>query len=520
MSRRKSKRSTSSQSTVIAESWPVGLPVTAENIRKMQENYTVYAVESSYALPIVEDPDQESWIEAGGSTNSPTVLRTHIRELSRHVPTAKRVLDLYRFYVLGGKPEAIVCPLDSEDSPENQLTKRANKKLRRELRKLERHLGGGEMVTRLYRDGDLFIRRIPNPPEVGGYEYRFVDPEDVISSDGVEAGGVVTDTYDAVNVLYYTLCREEFDINGASLGYKEYATVSADDMIHCKLDCDSTEKRGRSRLLSCIDALQKHRNMLINEVTLRQSQSAIVMVRKVSGGTGAARSLLDASKSTTSSPNEHYSGQEKYRPGTIATTTKGVEISFAHPDNNFSDAGPLLTTLIREVAKCTGFSYEQVSCDTSEGSLASALVAESPVVKMVHEERSFLSSHLQKLFQWLLEGVPINWDDYEVQVKYPNIETQDGLKTAQEANLGVMTNSLSRKEMSRRLGADPEVMRTEIEEESKLSYINPMYANQNPGVADKQASSAGNASASGTNQGDAVPTGPSDPGKANANTVA
>lgn len=488
------------------EHWPQGLEFNEENLNTMQQTHAVYFVESNYALPIFEDPDAAAWREAGKAyPNDPTLVREKFRELANHSPSGKRVIDLYQFYVLNDLVTPAVQKIDAESKPQNQITRRANKKLKQLLRRNEPHLSFTEFCRRAYRDGEVFVWR-------KGDDYRFVDPEDVVDEDGSEQGGIITDELDTVNVQQYILSRQRYDSQGNPDGYETYAEVEPADMLHIAINKDSNEKRGRSSLTAGVDALVKFRNLLINEVSLRQNQSAIVMVRKVAGGTGAVNRILDAAKSTGSVPNDNYATQETNRSGTTLTVTKGIEVSFAHPDNNFSDAGPLLSVLLRELAKSTGFTFEMLSCDTSEGSLASALVAESPTMMMVNQARNFWQNRLSPYFAWLLSDV--DWEEYEVVLHYPPVEIKDKLKDAQTLNLGVMANAVSRKEMSRSMGKDPEQMRLEIEEESKLDYVNPNYANQNPDPAAKAASSAGNAGASGTNQNSSTTVvGSSDPDK-------
>lgn len=510
MARRRKK---SGSQRVAVDPWPTNVPVTAEAITEYQKTHDLFVLESNYAVPILEDPDQAEWQQTGtGIATDSAVLRTKIRELATRNATAKRVLDLYRYYILGGTPEVALTPIDPEAEPTNKYTAAVNKRLSLKRKDLRCSLSPSEMVKRLMRDGDLFIRRIKDIA-TGSAAYRFVDPEDVADRDGNELGGIVTDDSDVVSVQEYILTRQRYDDQGIAIGREEYGRVPVEDMLHIKLDADSTEKRGRSRLLACLDALYKHRNMMINEVTLRQSQSAIVMVRKVHTGQTGLNRILDAAKATSSVPSDQYSGQERNRAGTVVNTTKGVEIDFAHPDNNFSDAGPLLSCLLREVAQATGFTYEQVSCDTSQGNLASALVAESPVVQMINEEREFLSCNLEKLWKWLLEDEAVNYDRYEVVMNFPNVETEDRLKRAQSLNLAYMAKAVSSQEISRQFELDPIKMQQEIAAEFAEPAFQNSASKQNPSTDAKQTSSSGNATAGGTNQGSDGNTGSTDVGK-------
>jgi len=99
--------------TVSAEAWPMGLPLTEENINKMAQEHHLYLVQDSYALPILPDPDAESWTQITASTKSdPALLRDQLRELSTNVPSAARVLNLYKMYTIGGGATVVVRPSD------------------------------------------------------------------------------------------------------------------------------------------------------------------------------------------------------------------------------------------------------------------------------------------------------------------------------------------------------------------------------------------------------------------------
>jgi hypothetical protein len=76
---------------------------------------------------------------------------------------------------------------------------------------------------------------------------------------------------------------------------------------------------------------------------------------------------------------------------------------------------------------------------------------------MVNQHRQFWQNRLAPYFKWLLPD--LDFDEYEVVLNYPPVEIKDKLKDAQTLNLGVMANAVSRKEMSRSMGKDPEQIR-------------------------------------------------------------
>ena len=102
---------------------------------------------------------------------------------------------------------------------------------------------------------------------------------------------------------------------------------------------------------------------------------------------------------------------------------------------------------------------------------------------------------------------------YEVEMKFPDVGTEDMLEKAQSLNLGYMARAISSQEISRQFGLDPAKMQAEIKTEFGDPAFQNSAASQNPDASAKQASSSGNASAGGTNQGSGGNTGPEDKGK-------
>ncbi|TXH42689.1 MAG: phage portal protein, partial [Desulfurellales bacterium] len=292
--------------------------------------------------------------------------------------------------------------------------------------------------------------------------------------------------------------------------------IPADRVIHTKIDVDSTEKRGRSRLASCRIPVCLLRGTIRNEVYLRNAQSSIVLVRKVAGGSGTVNRVTDNAKTSVTEYREGSINREKFRPGTVLTVSKGMEVSFSQPDSNFSDASPLIKLLIQQICAATGWSYTMVSSDSSDQNASAGVVAESPVAQMVKNERVFIQAALSNLFKWVfetwvaqqqIEGVTPEslWAEWMLDMSFDPVVTREPLKEAQCVNLGIMTKTISIREGSRRMGADPDQMRAEVEEESKNPSYMGMQNNvgaMNPTQGDKQASSAANAQGgSGTNQG-------------------
>lgn len=468
---------------------------------------------------ILPDADEEEWKSLNDVAEERARVVQKVRYLCRKHPNLKRALFLYSMYVIGKGMQVYLKPdVPEEEMDTEEARKRANlvkfqsaKAWRRFLQSNHGSWSVKEWYKRLIREGDAFTRRIVL--EEWPMQVRFIDSEN-IDDGGGDSGtkGIITDPDDVTIPIQYQL----WDIE---LG-EVVELIPAEVMHHAKIDCDSNEKRGRSRFESIIDTAVMLSAMVRNEVTHRNAQSSIVLVRKVAGTKSDASSIVNnAQTGTTNRTDGSATSREKWRPGTILTVSKSVDVEFKQPQSNFSDATPLIKLLLLQLSAATGWSYSQLTADASEGNFASALVAESPVYQMVEDEREFVAASLERIAMWVFTaaaqyGAIENMtqqeleDDWRVTFDFQSIVTREPVKEAQAANLGVMAGALSKREMARRMQADPAVMAREIEDElqrqaeqmGEMGVANTGMQNMNPTMQDKQASVDGNAAGGGTNQ--------------------
>lgn len=498
----------------------------------------VYDYTKNFESMFGTDIDENQW-ELIGSVGGPNEVKESYelikrlnllcRKLATYNPIAIRSQKLYKDFVFGRSFTVNLVPNDDNEDTDkltdarrkeiNKVAKQSENAWKKFLRHNIKRFSVIEMGGRAWRDGDCFIYLDETEYPIKAH---FLD-SDAINMNGVGSdyiAGILTDPKDISDVRKYNWSPT--DANGSQIGANE--ELDSDEVIHIKIDADTTEIRGRSRYASVADYLITYRHFLRNESAHRIAQSAIVMVRKVAGGRTEAQQVVDnASIGVSNSPNGNSYGKELTRGGQTVTVSKnGVEIEFKQPSSNFSDATPLAKLLIQQISAATGWTYEMLSSDNSGGNFASALVAESPVVSMVEAEREYFKPYIEQLFMRVMRSaitageldVPLDeletlWKTFE---HFPKIIQRDILKDAQAANIGVMARALSPQEMARRLNADPETMQREIQE-LEDAQTNAMLGgggvtNTMPTLASKQASSQSNAQAgSGTNQNATANTG-------------
>lgn len=471
-----------------------------------------FHMESSFGVPVLEDDDEEDWNRMTRDELTKLTeafrFRDKIRELTLTQPHIKRALALYEQYVFGCDFSVCLKRKDQDEEVDEKLLKSADAAWKQFQEANAKWWTPVEMGRRTWRDGEQFTRLFPGESPL---KVRFVDPENIKDENANEQDGIVTDPIDVAEVEKYWL----YDL----VAGRVVGSVPPEEMLHTKIDSDSTEKRGRSRFLSVIYTAKMLEEFVRTEVIHRRLQASIVLVRTVQGGRSAAQLLLDNAKTSTTNYPEQSIPREKIRPGNIYTNTAGVDLEFKSPDSNFDDASGLENMLVRHIATACGWTYSMLAGDPGDANFGASLVAESPVLQMIEAERNTFVPDIRTLFwnvlsasEEITQDVETIQKDYEIDIRWPNVLSRDQLKEAQAVNLGVMNGTLSVKEGSRRMDADPDQMRAERKLEIEAGLVPSQLANQNPDMADKSASSQSNANqGGGTNQDQGrTPTGNDD----------
>lgn len=97
------------------------------------------------------------------------------------------------------------------------------------------------------------------------------------------------------------------------------------------------------------------------------------------------------------------------------------------------------------------------------------MVAEGPAVKLFQSEQQFFAAEFTRLWRWIMsEAVSQGrlpggfFERVEPQFSFPQLVNRDRPRERMADVRLVETEILSRAEVARRDGADPQVMRTEI----------------------------------------------------------
>lgn len=418
--------------------------------------------------PVIEDSGHWHPVgELGGTLpdGKRQDLRSRARQLVLENPHARNILRLMESYVTGS---GFRLNHQSREgfSPEeldrgSELSRQANRLWKDFLTHNVTHYSFQEHARRTWRDGECFIRRHPDhfwPPVV-----RFLDPEEIGACRAFPGSqGILNDPDDT------ELPTEYLRIDPLKGDLVE--RIPADEILHTRHGVDSNEKRGVTMLAPILNSLKSYEHWVETELQARKLQSSIVLWRKVQG----SPHQIQSSTAPNSANSSTGTRSERFQPGSILTTNQATEIKFLQPDTNFGDAVPLGRMLLLSVAAGVGLPEFMLTSDASNSNYASTMVAEGPAVKFFQSEQLFFTREFERLWKWVMRDAiehgllePDFFDRVEACWTFPQLVTRDRPREraadAQLVELGV----LSKAEVARRDGVEPERMRAERDDEAQ-----------------------------------------------------
>jgi len=421
-------------------------------------------IEERGPQPVADDPGD--WQLAGVGKQGiaepqRSELRTQARQLVQTNPYARNLLRLLEIYVTGPGLRLTVLPIGQ--SPRDAALERECDRLWTAFLDANRkHFTFRETARRTWRDGECFLRLFPQaawPPAV-----RYVDPEAIDGGlEAPESQGILAEPDDVETVRAYLL-RDL--LTGDVVEH-----IPPDEMLHIKIGCDANEKRGVTLLAPVLDTLTIFDKWLDTEVQARKLQASIVLWRKVQGSPSQLSTVVDGASSADPMGG---SRRERYRPGTILTTSQSTELEFLHPNTNFGDAVPLGRLVLLGIAAGAGLPEFMLTADSSNANYSSTMVAEGPAVKLFESEQQFFARELEPLWRWAMTQaiahglLPADTlDRIAPHWSFPQVVNRDRSKERETDAKLVEARVLSRAELARRDNVDPAAMQAEIAAEGR-----------------------------------------------------
>jgi hypothetical protein len=376
-----------------------------------------------------------------------------------------------------------------------------------------------EAARRLYRDGELIFllqdesRWGSSAPkiwmldseEIWDYKPPHTSDDELSSYYGITMG-INCSEDDATEVVSYTRRN--------TITQQLIAELPANLVLFNKIGSDTTEKRGRCVFQAAMKPIEQFETGMEVEFKARKLQASFIIHKKVQGSPGRVQQVRDNASNGTIQYPEGSMDQQVVRAGTIITTNQGVEYDFKTPQTNWRDASPLMREVLLQVSQATGWPEYMLTMNAGDANLAALMVQENPVFQMINHERGRMTDIWKPVFMYAMRWAmkvgklkTVDLSQYELACTWPDVQTKDPLKQAQAGNINIMNRTISRAQNARDQQYNSNQMRREVTEESDEDIYQGGVMGMNPGMDAKAASSAANAAAGGTNQGDAAKPG-------------
>lgn len=414
------------------------------------------------------DPDEGNWNQIGGGLSNVTGGKGMNLRRYDHYEMLKQAYDFWQLdlfaraivrnlskFVLGKGPT--IKPVSENQKVNDQWKKfcKINKWSIREK----------EMVRRVFRDGEIFIRKFK---EDGNLKVRFLradniknPPDSRNQNKGEEVTlGIGTDPEDVEDVKTYYLCNKEG---------KFLEAIPADQVIHVKILVDSDVKRGISFLLVAMPMLKKYSEWLDDRIVLNKVRTAIALIKKVTGTSGTVDSIRDKQLSERQSADKYK--QKAFNAGTIITASKGIEYEMLSPNINAADAANDGRNMLLGVAAGCGMPEMMLTADYSNANYSSSVTAQNPFVREVEDWQDFWEFYYMQLFEeCIIEGkekgdIPEN-ESTECIVAWPPLILADIQKNNAAREIQHRNKILSKKTWSMKEDLDPELEKKNLELEA------------------------------------------------------
>ena len=436
------------------------------NAFKVQnESYDQLVGALQEASNIVTDDDNTGWTKTssnpeykGHTVNDQESMIQQARRYFRFDPNGRAAVWTLVKYIMG---KGLKISPQSKDPRIHKLWKEfwSCERNNMELRQFE-------IIWRGIRDGEVLMQFF-NKDEDGAKSWkttvRFRDP--VLLHEGTpQTGGdvrknarlgVEVDPEDPEKVLRYWFSDPYMT--------GKVSPTEASEIIHIKLFADMDQKRGESHMQPIMKYFEHYKQWMKYRIILNKIRTAVVMVRKVTGGTSADISRIAQTLQTSATAKSGDTKKQSFREGTILNANAGIDYEFKSPNINATDAAEDGRKMKIEMAAGSG-QPEYVFGDSSNSNFASTMVAEAPFVKEVQFWQTFFEFYFKKIFKRVVQAA-VNSGKLQAPLE-DDIFIEEGLEAVQEATIdAVVAKNSVEDDAKEKPGEKP------IETKKKPSYL-------------------------------------------------
>jgi hypothetical protein len=362
------------------------------DVARVEQTLQIMAEIPSFA----QDRDERQWqVVADPLRKQPYTpaqlnsIRLSARQL-QYRPAGRNILQTYQDYIIG-KDAAITTDDEDADGKVQDYWDEwvvAN----------SWDMKTKEIVKRLYRDGEIFLRWFLPDFSGGPLSLRFLDPGQIVAStNGKPTYGISVDPNDYENVIYYN--RKWALPNGQQQSEK----IDADAIDHWKIGADSDEKRGISIFQGNGKYITEYEKWLDDRIALNRIRHIWNVVGEPMSGVAAIDDMkakfADVSYNT---PTGQTPNKKMPKPGTVLFS-RGVKWKLdslnIHAQDTKEDGRSI------QLMSGIGTSLPEYIArgDASNANFSSSMVSENPFVRSMESGQDLIEKIFKKVYTRVIQ---------------------------------------------------------------------------------------------------------------------
>lgn len=410
--------------------------------------------------------DDEAWLSLSDETGARFVSA---QEELDSVRRSCRLLSLYNEFAVNAHENRINFLVGSGHQytavprkgrrPDQTLLDHADEFLYDFIEANHWHKRQQEIVHRLDRDGEVFIRLFPDSD--GMTRLRFIDPEQVYSSESRpkrpgERFGIVFDPNDAETINGFIV-----DKNFVDSMYIQ----------HRKANVDANVPRGLPLFFPVRKNLRRAEKLLRNMSVVAEIQSAIAIIRRhQTNNVSAVERFLNGQNSSGANVSNGLSGASgaylpgfsQYGPGTILDTSSSIDYQFPVAAIDASRYVTVLQAELRAIAARLVMPEFMLTSDASNANYSSTMVAEGPAVRMFDRLQHELVCEDVELIKIAIRHAASAGrlpkevlTDVDIRAVVPNLAVRNRLEETQADKILLDAGVMSKRTLALRNNLDP-----------------------------------------------------------------
>jgi hypothetical protein len=350
----------------------------------------------SRATTFAQDPDEREWtLVTNAHQRQPYSMQQldSIRQSARklqHRPAGRNILQTYQDFIIG--KDAAITTDDEDKKGEVQAYWDEWAKWNKWDMKTK------EIVKRLYRDGEVFLRWfLPSAPK-GHLSLRFVDPEQIRpSANGRPTFGISISGDDYEDINYYH--RSWSAPNGTVMTEQ----ITPEEMDHWKIGADSDEKRGISIFMGLGRYITDYEKWLDDRIAINRIRHIWNVVAEPLNATTAISTVQNKFADVTrETPVDETPNKKMPKPGSVLFS-KGMKWDLKALKINAADTKDDGRAIQLQLAIGANMPEYIVRGDASNANMASSMVSESPFVRAMESGQDFVEKIFTKAYTRVIE---------------------------------------------------------------------------------------------------------------------